>query len=95
MKKQQVKKEQLSVQDQIWGQYNPAPRKEVLMYVTEGMTLEDDPNEEKEFGLGEPNRIATIKGDAKYLEECEDMKKNVKIVKRKAPKFGADKNTNK
>ena len=93
--KKKVKKEKLSIQDQIWGQYNPAPRKEVLMYVTEGMTMEDDPNEEKEFGLGEPHRIATVKGDEKYLAEMEDMKKKVKIVTRKAPEFGANKDANK
>lgn len=90
-KKAKAKKEKLSVQDQIWGQYNPAPRTDILMYITKGMAIEDDPNEEKEFGLGEPQMTSNFKGDVRYIANRKEDKTTVKVVMRKAPEFGKQK----
>lgn len=95
-KTKKAKKQEISVQDKIWGQYNPAPRMDVLMYVTDGMAEEEDPNEEKEFGLGEPQMQYAVKGDQRYIMNCGKIKTHsVKTVARKAPEFGANKDKNK
>jgi hypothetical protein len=86
-KPKKVKKEELSIQDQIWGQYNPSPRKNVVMYVTKGLPAED-PNGEKEFGLGEPQTTFKYKGDMRYMACDVSAHSVVKTVERDMPKVG-------
>ena len=89
-KTKKAKKEELSVHDQIWGQYNPAPRKNVVMYVTKGLPVED-PNGKKEFGLGEPQTIFKSKGDMRYMACNGNVHSIMKTVERDMPKVGKSK----